>query len=380
MAKKLFTYITTFYPTEQQPWHGIFFRDHAEALAEFEDVSVMHLQVPSFRQKKTLGSSASAGVQNGVYTVQHEHPVLTHRFRGAIQRAYLKSARSALKTIMAYHGRKPDYLIAQCVLPAGGIAQQLSDEEHIPFGVIDHYSFLESMFNEQGDKLKYIYERSDFLAAVSDDLSQKVQQFLGNKRDVVTLGNVLGRQFQEYPPSNSMSDKPDLFTWLFVGPDVPKKGTDVLQKALLTLEAAKKRNWKLTIVGQGDFKQLKKEPYGSKITHISQLSRTEMVDCMQNHHALVSTSPRETFGMAILEMLSQGKPVVATRSGGPEEFVSPDCGYLVEKNSPGQIANAMTQLMDNYNHFEGAKIRKTAITNFGSRSFYNKFKKLVPII
>jgi glycosyltransferase involved in cell wall biosynthesis len=38
----------------------------------------------------------------------------------------------------------------------------------------------------------------------------------------------------------------------------------------------------------------------------------------------------EPFGQSILEAMAAGKTVVATRLGGPPEFVSPEAGILVD--------------------------------------------------
>lgn len=46
--------------------------------------------------------------------------------------------------------------------------------------------------------------------------------------------------------------------------------------------------------------------------------------------AVVIPSRNEPFGIVVLEAWSSGKPVVATKCGGPRDFVNPDhTGYLV---------------------------------------------------
>jgi len=370
---RLIAYITTFYPTPEKPWHGIFFRDHAEALAEFEDVALMHLQTPSLRQQKSIFPRIETQTRNNVYTVRANQPVLTHRFQPLIQKASIKAGQKTLRQISEHYGRQPDCLIAQCVLPAGNIAMHLSAQTGIPYGVIDHFSFLESMFQHQGESIRKVYHGASFVGAVSPYLAKKIDHFLDGNDQIPVIGNVLGRSFEQTEVHQVRCEKTDPFKWLFIARDDEVKGVDILGEALKLLP---KDKWRLTIVGKGEFDALKSAGYSDNIIHKTGLKRKEMLKVMQEHHALISTSRIETFGLAILEMLSQGRPVVATRCGGPEEFVTPDCGILVAKESPGETTRAMKKIMENYDAYSPKKISRHAREGFGSRSFYNKMKQI----
>src|SRR5262249_56061041 len=49
----------------------------------------------------------------------------------------------------------------------------------------------------------------------------------------------------------------------------------------------------------------------------------------------------EPFGQALLEAMACGRPVVATRIGGPPEFVPPEAGVLVDPADEGALAAAL---------------------------------------
>jgi glycosyltransferase involved in cell wall biosynthesis len=49
----------------------------------------------------------------------------------------------------------------------------------------------------------------------------------------------------------------------------------------------------------------------------------------------------EPFGQALLEAMAAGRSVVATRVGGPPEFVPPEAGFLVDPLDTGALADAM---------------------------------------
>jgi glycosyltransferase involved in cell wall biosynthesis len=62
------------------------------------------------------------------------------------------------------------------------------------------------------------------------------------------------------------------------------------------------------------------------------------VYCQPNRRA-------EPFGITFIEALYAGLPVVATRLGGPPEFIDDTCGILTEPNDVEALANALARLI-----------------------------------
>ena len=62
-------------------------------------------------------------------------------------------------------------------------------------------------------------------------------------------------------------------------------------------------------------------------------------------HCQPNTSP-EPFGIAFVEALYAGLPVVSTRMGGAEEIVTESCGVLVPPDDPAALAAALATLID----------------------------------
>jgi glycosyltransferase involved in cell wall biosynthesis len=56
---------------------------------------------------------------------------------------------------------------------------------------------------------------------------------------------------------------------------------------------------------------------------------------------LAQPSLLEPFGQALLEAMACGRSVVATRVGGPPEFVTPEAGVLVDPLDEDAIADAL---------------------------------------
>lgn len=88
----------------------------------------------------------------------------------------------------------------------------------------------------------------------------------------------------------------------------------------------------------------------------------------------------EAFGLTILEAMAFAKPVIATRTGGPEEIVEHGrTGFLVEPNNPQILAKYLNLL------FEDARLRKAmgkagaerAAHVFSAERFVRKFEELL---
>jgi len=74
--------------------------------------------------------------------------------------------------------------------------------------------------------------------------------------------------------------------------------------------------------------------------------RNDIERIMRSIDVFVSASRVESFSNVICEAMASGKPVVATRSGGPEEIIlDGKTGFLVPVENPERMASAITTLL-----------------------------------
>ena len=66
----------------------------------------------------------------------------------------------------------------------------------------------------------------------------------------------------------------------------------------------------------------------------------------QSVDAFVHPSRYETFGIVLIEALSTGRPVVATRCGGPNDIVRNEDGILVDVDDADGLAEAMRSMIN----------------------------------
>jgi hypothetical protein len=90
---------------------------------------------------------------------------------------------------------------------------------------------------------------------------------------------------------------------------------------------------------------------------------------MSRASVFVHASPRETFGVVVVEALASGMPVVATDSGGVTEILGPDpdpFGAIVPVDDPTAFGGAILRTLDRRESFEPAVLRASVERRFGA--------------
>ena len=78
---------------------------------------------------------------------------------------------------------------------------------------------------------------------------------------------------------------------------------------------------------------------------IGELNEADTWALLRDADALVQCSDSESFGLAVVEAMASGVPVVATRTCPWPEIETRRCGYWVEQSAPA-IADAVGRLVD----------------------------------
>jgi len=76
------------------------------------------------------------------------------------------------------------------------------------------------------------------------------------------------------------------------------------------------------------------------------------------------------------EALAHGKPVIATKCGGPEEFVRENCGILIEPRDNYALVDAINYMLDNSSNYNSQEIHEYAANKFSYDAVGKKFMKL----
>jgi glycosyltransferase involved in cell wall biosynthesis len=131
----------------------------------------------------------------------------------------------------------------------------------------------------------------------------------------------------------------------FLGRLVDWKALDVVIEALGQVPEAE-----LTVIGDGPMR----EPWRQAAVRYGVADRVEFtgflpqVECAPHLHnalALVLPSIYECGGAVVLEAMASGIPVIATKWGGPADYLDASCGFLVEPSSRETMVNGFSAAM-----------------------------------
>ena len=136
--------------------------------------------------------------------------------------------------------------------------------------------------------------------------------------------------------------RPDASLLLYVGRLVPEKNLELLVNVAARLSTNRVRNYHMLIAGEGvALERLREAAKLRAITFLGHLAgREKLARLYANCDAFVHPNPREPFGIAPLEAMASGLPVVAPNEGGVLSYATSENAWLAPPQS-GTFAAAI---------------------------------------
>lgn len=371
------------YPSSHSPVKGVFYREQAEALRQVGlEVGVVY---PDNRSLRDLSPSALLD-NHWQVTGQEEEDIPTVRLHGwnipfdwlrgkVLNRQY----QNLFDRYVDVFG-SPDLVHSHGVFWGGRAAQVISTREGIPFVHTEHSSGYATNVYGENDLyvIEDVLEASEQVIAVSQALAGEIRSVVSGA-DIDVIPNMVDTNRFTLPPELRSADP---FTFIAVARLKRKKGIHVLVEAFCK-EFSSEENVRLEIAGNGpEEANLRRRVSGGEmeknICFRGLLSRSEIRNLMWKGNALVSPSFVETFGIVIIEAASTGLPIIATRSGGPEEIVTEDVGCLVDTGDISGLAQAMRQVVEvgRKSREEEAWVRERIVNRYGREAVVDQLQEV----
>ena len=335
---------------------GIFEFDQAKALAAAgQDVVYLAVDLRSLRRKRRFG--VTHGRLEGVDWHNISWPV------GAVPvgmqcRIGAAAARRLFKKVFRDQAR-PDVIHAHFG-EIGCMAAYLAREKCIPLVVTEHS---ESMNKSTCPPAllrctKWGYEAAHQVIAVGRGLADNIRRLTGVEPvvipNVVSLDIFLGVRRTPHPG----------FRYAVTATLVVGKRHRMLLEAFSTIHQRHSDAF-LYVIGDGPERtalEQKAQELGlaDAIRFCGQLSRMEIAKTYDRCDCFVLPSASETFGVAYAEAMAAGLPVIATRCGGPEGFVTVENGLLVDVDDRDQLERAMEHMYEHAADYDSGTIRASA--------------------
>ena len=137
---------------------------------------------------------------------------------------------------------------------------------------------------------------------------------------------------------------------------------------------------RLVICGDGpEYNNLKKlvRDYNAEgnVILTGKKTRVEIAEYLSRSKAFILLSERETFGVAFIEAMAAGLPVISTKSGGPECFITNNIGVLVEEDETC-IVESMIEMLEDKEKYDRESIARYANDNFGPNVIAKKITEI----
>jgi glycosyltransferase involved in cell wall biosynthesis len=187
----------------------------------------------------------------------------------------------------------------------------------------------------------------DALVANSHHVARRIAQFWGREADVIHPPVDLAR-FGMQPPATGRGG---YFLWL--GALAPYKRVD------LAVEAFRRTGHVLWIAGDGQDARLLREGLPPNVRWLGKVADAEVPELYRGARALIFPG-EEDFGIAPLEALASGRPVIALARGGARETLTLDTGLLFDTPTPEALVEALRQFESFERSFEPARARARA--------------------
>ena len=377
--------LTKWYPNDMDPQFGVFIQKQARAISRCKEIVVYASHAHSDKSKPSYELKL---IQLGNLTEYNMYYRKSSSFVAPVINAlrYVKAWKKTYKIIKANHGL-PEIAHAYILLRPAILAYILSRRNRIPLVISEQWSgYTNGKFEKRSlltrNLCKFAFKKADERIAVSTFLQSSMEK-LGFSTPIKVVPNII--EIQEPPET---SDTGNRIRILLVADlvDEIKNISGAIKAFAKAREAVP--NLFLKIIGHGKDHQMLKDLTaklslkGDDIKFEGLKSNEDVYKALWNCDFLLMNSRFETFSLICAEALSCGKPVIATRCGGPEEFINSENGLLIPVDDDETLRKSIIYMAKNHQNYSSEKILDESRKRFSPEvvgaelcSIYKKIKK-----
>lgn len=365
--------IPSAYPTKEFPLSSIFYKEQSLAVKEAGNkVGVIFSETRrvsrmSYNMLRENHFQISSYDEDGLITYRlHGWNIFTMRGMLGIN-FWVKQSLSLFKEYIKKEGI-PDIIHVHSALYGGLVAKEIKRKYGIPFIITEHSSSVlqGELRTHDIPILKEVYENANKIVSVGGALKNSIKNYTNN--EVYVIPNIVDINRFSIVSSNKKRKE---FTFISICHLKDNKNVDLTIKAFSEVLKVYKDS-KLIVVGDGSEKSnlieiAKNLNVIDKIEFVGAVSREKLNSYINKANAFVLPSKYETFGIAYIEALACGLPIITTKCGGPEDFFNEEIGYMIPVGDLKELEKAMIDVIKNINKFKGEYLREYVEDRFSKR-------------
>lgn len=353
-------------------YNGPFVQAHARAVALRHKVAVVFAHSD---KQVASGMECEVTEVEGVLECRVYYPKPANRVTGFF--AYFKAIEHGYAAIKERFGEH-DLTHAHVLTRTAIAAWRIQWREKIPFVITEHWTgYMPADGRFKGGLRKFflalLTRRAKTVTTVSKNL-QSAMRHHGLLGEYTVVPNVVRSEvpLPHYPPALQLINVSDLV-------DEMKQVSGIIKAMPVLLQRFP--SLKLLLVGDGkDREVLEKLTRDLHLEHAvvfkGYVTNDEVYRLIHASSLLVVNSLYESFSVAAAEALACGVPVVTTECGGPEEFVHPGNGIVIEPGKRELLTNAIAEVLLNRHRYNHDAIRKEALELFSADAISKAFDQV----
>ena len=384
--------IPSWYPSKGYSSSGIFIKEQINAISIFEKSINQYISSwghdqghLSFSNPKSLFKAIKWRIYNRSTKIINYNSNLIELYSPSLSwtnllpfggyKSLLKVNRRNLKQAISLYNHI-DIIHAHSVYPGGVIASILSKEFNIPYVITEHMGPRIPSLLKNGkpiDDILKAYSEASKIITVSDFLKIKLEQH--NINNITVIPNLVNEDI--FKIKNKQNKKFIFFTLCNM---LEIKGIDILLYAIKEMETDFD-SVEFIIGGSGPlldkYKSLAESlKISKKIKWLGHIEPDQTVKFFQSCDVFVLPSRYETFGVVYVEAIACGKPVIASRCGGPESIVNDINGVLIKSESVEHLSEAMIKMIANIKNYSSKEIRNDFLGKFSREKVVNQITEI----
>lgn len=379
-------FLASWFPSRVYPVSGLFIKKHAEALSKLCDIGLLHVVLDDNLKDKTYDIEylEEQGFPSAIVYYKDSNlksPIIRNLIKVF---RHLRGSYLGFKILKKKIG-KFDFSQVNAVYPSGVVALLLRVTQGIPYIVVEHssvYTDYDGRFHKTRHLYtslitRLIFKHARAVGAVSKYLLDALKRQNLAKGLCFIVPNII-----DLPLDIGFQRNNGKINILSVSPlrDRDKNISGLINGFSAILR--KYQNLELHIVGEGEDRGKLEELAAEKnILNINVFFHGLIPhDALNNYFCkanfFILNSNYETFSVATAEAIAHGIPVVVTKCGGPEEFVTEEVGILIERQNEESLMRGLEYMINNWQNYNPYRLYNYAKHKFAIQNVTYEFSKI----
>jgi glycosyltransferase involved in cell wall biosynthesis len=362
-------FLASWYPNRTNPVLGVFVRNKAKAISHVCDVAVLYVTEDSSLVDETY--DVTVDTEDGIPTFRVYFALPSQPWlRGLLYNLRFWTGYYKGWKAVKHHWGTPDVVHAHVVERSGFVALAIKYLKGIQYVITEHstpdiaYVKGETSSTQfRFRRIKKLIYRECGAANVDSSPSRTYLEKLGMPGSIRVIPNVVAvdDRFKDRKPRNRDDGK-------FIATHISilnerKNVADIIRVFSTLYHEHGRRSIELHILGEGVQRQ-ELEALAAELKVLDTciffhgfVSNDEKLSLLTGSDVHILNSNDEGFSVVTAEAIAYGVPVIATRCGGPEDFVTPTTGILIDRRDAEALLQAVLSMIEMKVRFDPDTLR-----------------------